>query len=283
LKGRENPVAPTTLIGYQRALRSFYRHLESRGEPLTLGSITPTNVQGWVSEQRARGLAEDGICTSLIALKAFTRSYLHRHLELTLQDLLYKVRQIKRADKPKPMLTEDEIDRIFGSLDRGTWADTRDRAMMKVFLSTGLRFRSVIEEMTVSGLDRISGEFAVSVKGGGVQLCKLSPGALKDVKRYLLVRGNLATDALWVSDLGKPLTYWGAQSLFRRLKFRSGVTRLHAHLCRHTVAQHALLKGAGRAEVQDILGHKTDAMARKYAGTVRQVVAAQNMARYSVV
>ena len=69
----------------------------------------------------------------------------------------------------------------------------------------------------------------------------------------------------------------------RRLKQRSGVTRLHAHLCRHTVAQNALLKGAGRAEVQDILGHQTDAMARKYAGKIRQVVAAKNMARYSVV
>ena len=49
------------------------------------------------------------------------------------------------------------------------------------------------------------------------------------------------------------------------------------------MAQNALLKGAGRAEVQDILGHQTDAMARKYAGKIRQVVAAKNMARYSVV
>jgi site-specific recombinase XerD len=98
-----------------------------------------------------------------------------------------------------------------------------------------------------------------------------------------MVRGGVDCDRLWVTDYGKPLSYWGAQSVFRRLKSRSGVTRLHAHLCRHTMAQNALLKGAGRAEVQDILGHKTDAMARKYAGAVRQFVAAQNMARYSVV
>jgi integrase len=58
---------------------------------------------------------------------------------------------------------------------------------------------------------------------------------------------------------------------------------LHAHLCRHTVAQNALLKGAGRAEVQDILGHQTDAMARRYAGTARQIVAAKNMAKYALV
>ena len=167
--------------------------------------------------------------------------------------------------------------------DRGTFNDVRDRALLKVFLATGLRFRSVVEEMTVSGFDRVTGEFAVAVKGGRVQLCKLSPGALKDVRRYLAVRREVATDRLWVTDRGEPLTYWGAQSVFRRIKHRSGVKRLHAHLCRHTVAQNALLKGAGRAEVQDILGHQTDAMARRYAGRVRQVVAAQNMARYAVV
>lgn len=216
-------------------------------------------------------------------LKAFTNAFIFKHLELTHEDLLRKVKRIKRQDNPKPMLTEEEIDQILSSLDRGNFNDIRDRALLKVFLCTGLRFRSVVEEMAVSGLDRITGEFAVEVKGGRVRLCKLSPGALKEVKRYLTVRGNVTTDRLWVTDEGKPISYSGVQSVFRRLKARSGVKRLHAHLCRHTVAQNALLKGAGRAEVQDILGHQTDAMARRYAGKVRQIIAAKNMAKYAMV
>src|SRR5207245_4710730 len=139
--------------------------------------------------------------------KTFTNKYLHKELELTAADLLAKVSRIKRPDKPVEMLTGEEIDAILSSLDRGNFNDIRDRALLKVFLSTGLRFRSVVEEMTVSGLNRVSGEFAVTVKGGRVQLCKLSPGTLKDVRRYLAVRRAETTDALWVTDDGKALTY----------------------------------------------------------------------------
>ncbi len=46
----------------------------------------------------------------------------------------------------------------------------------------------------------------------------------------------------------KPFTYYGAQAIFRRIKARSGVQRVHAHLLRHTFAQVALEKGAPRAE-----------------------------------
>jgi integrase len=111
-------------------------------------------------------------------------------------------------------------------------------------------------------------------------LCKLSPRALKLVKRYLLQRGDPPTDRLWVTDEGEPFTYYGAQAVFRRIKARSGVRRVHAHLLRHTFAQVALEKGAPRAEVQDMLGHRTDAMTRRYTGTAREQAAARNMARY---
>ena len=87
-------------------------------------------------------------------------------------------------------------------------------------------------------------------------------------------------DRLWLTDEGEPLTYWGAQAIFRRAKRKSGVARLHAHLLRHTFAQGALKKGAPRAEVQDMLGHRTDAMTRRYTGTAREQAAARNMARY---
>ncbi len=111
-------------------------------------------------------------------------------------------------------------------------------------------------------------------------LCRLD-GA-NPHQRYLKARPDGETSGrLWLTDDGTPLTYWGAMSVFRRLKRRSGVDRLHAHLLRHTFAQVALEKGAERAAVQDMLGHKSEAMTRRYAGSVRQQTVSKLMPKYS--
>jgi len=99
---------------------------------------------------------------------------------------------------------------------------------------------------------------------------------------YLRVRSTESSSShLWLTDEATPLTYWGGQSVFRRLKVRSGIDRLHPHLLRHTFAQVALERGAERAAVQDMLGHSTEAMTRRYAGSVRQQSAARMMPKYS--
>ena len=90
-------------------------------------------------------------------------------------------------------------------------------------------------------------------------------------------------DHLWLTEEGKLLTYWGGQSFIKRLKESSGVARFHAHLCRHTFGQVALEKGAERALVQDMLGHKTDLMTRRYTGDVRKTTVAKAMPRYAAV
>lgn len=136
--------------------------------------------------------------------------------------------------------------------------------------------------MRVADLNVMSGEIRVRAKGGDEQMAMLSSRALKLMKQYLRQRpAGTESDRLWLTEEGEPLSYWGGQSVFRRLKARSGVGRVHSHLLRHHFAQVALEKGAERAAVQDMLGHKTDAMARRYAGSMRQQTAAKMMPRYS--
>lgn len=281
LRGRANRVQEGTLDKYRKSLASFFRSLERAGEPVVLGSVTPFAVNRWVTEQRERGLSEEGIASRLSSLKVFTRKYVWQFLELTVVDLLAKVPRVAVPERPLPALTDEERSAVMEVFDRGTYEDVRNRAMLAVFVATGLRFREVLE-MSLSGLDRVSGEFTVRAKGGRLRPVRLSPRALKLVKEYLRLRpsGSLS-DRLWVRETGEPLGYWGAQSVFRRARERSGVCRLHAHLLRHSFAQHALQAGAERAAVMDMLGHRTDAMARRYAGTIRQETAARMMPQYS--
>lgn len=158
--------------------------------------------------------------------------------------------------------------------------DRRDKALLAVYRTTGLRFKEVLE-MTRAGLDRLTGEFTVVAKGGKVRPVKMSADALKLVRRYLAVRPEVTTDRLWLTNEGEAITYWGLFSIFRRLKVRSGVPRLRAHLFRHGFARTALQNHAERAAVMDMLGHTTDKMARRYAGSVRQETAAKMMPQFA--
>jgi integrase/recombinase XerD len=281
LRGRAEPAAADTIRKYGYMLTSFIRSLERNREPTTLGSLTPHNVNRWIAEGRRAGRSEDGLASDLAALKAFSRKYVFKHLELTTVNLLEKVPRITPPEKPFPRLTDTEQERILACLDKPTYADIRDAAIVAVHLATGRRFREV-QELCVSDVNLLSGEIQVKAKGGDIQLAYLAPRALKLLRRYLRERpASAPTDRLWLSEDGRPLTYWGYQSVFRRLKRRSGVLRVRSHLLRHHFAQVALEKGAERAAVQEMLGHRTEAMTRRYTASVRQLSAAKLMPKYA--
>lgn len=100
------------------------------------------------------------------------------------------------------------------------------------------------------------------------------------VRSYLRMRLEGA-EKLWVKEDGSPMSYWAAQSVFRRLKTRSSVPQVHAHLLRHYFAKKALANGVERAVLQDMLGHSTSVMTNRYLGDERKTQAAKLMPRYS--
>jgi len=283
LQSRPRPVSPQTVTKYEKSLRSYLRSVEAAGEEPVLANLTKASVDRWVSQQRFRGLAAEGIASRLASLKAFTRSYLWREAEVTTYDVLEKVQRPKAPEVAKPMLDEAERAAIFDAFADGGYEDTRNDALVAVLLASFLRLGAVLS-VTVEDVGRAGGQFVVVEKGGAEKPVQLGPQALKKVRRWLRVRRAAeGVDALWTTAAGTPLTVNGAQAFFTRLKKRSGVGRVHAHLFRHTAGQGALLKGATPGEVQDLLGHKSSAMTRRYTQTVRARVAATNMPKYALV
>src|SRR3712207_8342195 len=75
LRGRAKPASSDTVRKSNNVLHSFARSLIQNGDPPVLASVTPAAATRWVNERRAKGLAEEGIATHLIALKVFTSKY----------------------------------------------------------------------------------------------------------------------------------------------------------------------------------------------------------------
>ena len=82
---------------------------------------------------------------------------------------------------------------------------------------------------------------------------------------------------------GHALSYHCGQQLWKRIKRRARIRGrgFGAHLVRH-YAQNMARQGASIADIQDVLGHSSDKMARHYAGEARGIQAAEIMARYSL-
>lgn len=276
------PLSPETVIKYDKTLKSFLADLARQREPLVLASVGEETVQAWMQEQRDRGLTEDGIASRLGTLKIFTRKYVYQQLDLTTEDLLRKVRRYTPPDRPPTVLTADEIQRVLDSYDRPTFEDIRNRALVACFIVTGLRLRELVD-LSFDAVDRITGQVSfIRAKGGKERVAWLSPGAMKYLKAYLRLRPQTRlTDRLWVQADGKPLRLGATHTIMSRLREKTGIERLHWHLFRHGFAQTALERGADIGTVQDMLGHASSRMTRRYAGRVSQLEAARRMPQYA--
>ncbi|HEX2987440.1 MAG TPA: tyrosine-type recombinase/integrase [Chloroflexota bacterium] len=206
LKGRARSTSSATIDKYSKTLLSFIRFLDRVGEPLVLSNLTSDTVSRWVTEQRERGMSEEGIASRLSALKVFSKRFVFEHLELTTVDLLRKVARITPPERSYPVLTETEQARLLDAFDRGTYEDLRNRAMMAVFLATGMRFSEVLN-IDMASFDRVTAEIRVIGKGNKERWVRLSPGALREVKPYLKRRPDHGpSDRMWLTEDGRALT-----------------------------------------------------------------------------
>jgi site-specific recombinase XerD len=274
-------VSPATKLKYQKSLQYFVESIVAAGEEPVLASVTPAAGERWVAEMQYRGCVPDTILGRQAAVKSFTSKFVFKARGLTEYDLLGRWSRVPVPDAPKARLTDVEIADVLGCFDQSP-VGLRDRAFVSVYLSTGLRFDEV-RRMTVADVDLVSGEFQVTAKGGKTRPVRMSTSALKACRTWL--RWRRAPDdvtALWTTEEGRPLSYDGGMSVFRRVKKRSGVTRVHAHLLRHTYGQNAIEAGAEPSRVMDLLGQETDAMTRRYTREARAKMAAQLMPKYAL-
>jgi integrase/recombinase XerD len=245
--------SPRTVDAYRRDLASLGASCRA---PLADAGVE--DIERWLAEMRAQGLAPTTLARRVSAVRAF-----FRHLTLigTRADnpaaaikLPRRGRSLPRALSPAE--TERLIDAAIGSAPR----TLRDRALVELLYGAGLRVSEAVGlEKTAVDLD----ERIVRVLGKGEKerLVPLGRPAAEAVRRYLaLGRPHLDRryrPELFLNARGGPLTRAGAFLILRRLAEKAGLEpeRVHPHLLRHSFATHLLEGGADLRSVQEMLGH----------------------------
>jgi len=193
----------------------------------------------------------------MISLRAFLKFLRKREIESLNPE---RIELAKVGARDLDLITAQELERLMGGPKGSNVSDLRDRAILELFFSTGLR---VSELCSLNrDLDLSRDEFSVRGKGEKVRVVFLSPAAKKTLKEYLDKRGDI-DDALFI-QMGKNsknakdlrLTPRSIERLVKKYATKAGITRkVTPHVIRHSFATDLLGNGADLRSVQALLGH----------------------------
>jgi len=278
-----------TIRWYNEALGTFEKYLVGAGLSTLIADIGEPEVRGFIAQMQdqhcwegiegresGRLLAAESIQTRLRALKAFF-AWLHRE-QYTERHRLERLPNYKTPKQVVEVLTEGEIQQLLRACNPKTAWGARAHAIVTLALDSGLR-RSEIVGLRTADLNLDAGWLKVLGKGGKERIVPFGTATQRDLWRYAhhYRAQPLGPDVyFFLTRDGTRMTGGGLASLFNRLRTRSGVTRLHPHLCRHTFATRYLMNGGDVFSLQQILGHTSLEMVRRYVNLASAHVAVQH-------
>ncbi len=194
----------------------------------------------------------------LIALRAFLKFLRKRGIEALSPE---RIELAKVPERSLDLISPTELKRLMKAPDQKTLEGKRDKAILELLFSTGLRI-SELCGLSIDDIDLTRDEFSVRGKGDKVRVVFLSDTAKETLREYLKNRKDL-DDALFVrygrkaNDGGEPrLQPRAVQRLLKHYAEMAGITRkVTPHVIRHSFATDLLSNGADLRSVQALLGH----------------------------
>jgi site-specific recombinase XerD len=252
-----------TIANYDHYLT---RLLDYAGE-IKVSDITPDLIRKWrlwlarLGTNTSEELGKNTQNYHLIALRGFLKFCAKRDIPALPPE---KIELAKAKRKQVTFLNEDELARLFSQPDVNTEAGVRDRAILELLFSSGLR----VSELVGLNKDHINlkhREFMVRGKGQKDRPIFVSEMAAEWVEKYLDMRGDNTTP-LFIRYSGRKaidnsgdyqrLTVRSVQRLVARYALLAGITKhVSPHTLRHSFATDLVMNGADLRSVQAMLGH----------------------------
>lgn len=203
----------------------------------------------------------------LIALRAFLK-YLARQEVRSLP--AERIELAKINERSLDLITQTELSRLLDSPKGTSLKDLRDRAILELLFSTGLRVSELCS--LTSDIDLSTDELSIRGKGGKVRVVFISDFAKKCLRDYLKARKDMS-DALFVqigietkaknknkiaTKEANPLTHRSIERIVKQHATKAGISKtVTPHTMRHMFATDLLSNGADLRSVQALLGHSS--------------------------
>lgn len=255
----EKGLSPLTLDAYLMDIGKFEKFLLDEGKQLTDAELD--DFRAFLSALDDVGIHPRTQARLLSSLRSF-----YGFLQL---DGFITNNPVERLKSPKigvhlpDVLTLEEIDRIIDAVDLSMLEGQRNRAMIELMYSCGLRV-SELCNLRMSDLYLTEEFIRVTGKGDKQRLVPISPRAIEELNYYFNDRDRIAIkpgyiDYVFVSERrGKPLSRITVFCLVKELVKRAAISKnVSPHTFRHSFATHLLEGGANLRIIQAMLGHES--------------------------
>ena len=270
----EKGLSANTVSAYKRDLNKFEAFARKR--KLTLESISRNDLVDFLAGLYRQKLESRTVARQLVTLRNFFR--FAQVQELIADDPSITLESPKIRRHLPGYLRLEEVEKLLEQPDSATPTGLRDRAMLEVLYSTGLRVSELIG-LGVSDLDPKVGCVRCIGKGDKERIVPVGKKALGMVDKYLrdgrpqLLRSAKASSgpALFLNRRGVALSRVGVWKILSAYGRRAGLRMaLTPHMLRHSFATHLLERGADLRSVQLMLGHADISTTQIYTHVVEE-------------
>lgn len=253
----EKSLSPLSVDAYMTDLDKLLRFMETEG--LTYKDITYGSLQQFVAQLHDIGIHPRSQARIISGIKSFYRFLLlDDYITVDPTELLESP---KIGMKLPEVLTVNEINNILDTIDLSQPEGQRNRAMLEVLYSCGLRVSELVT-LRYSDVYFEEGFIKVEGKGSKQRLVPISETALHEIRNYLYDRDLVKIkkgheDILFLSRRGTSLS---RIMVFHVVKQQAEMAGIHKnvspHTFRHSFATHLLEGGANLLAIQQMLGHE---------------------------
>lgn len=242
--------SPHTLRNYAIDLHEFIAFNQEQ-------SVDRKSIREFLATLHEQGKSKRTIARKLSSIKSFFK---HALIQKWLDSNPAEELESPKIDRSiPPSLIYDQVEKLFNQPKIDTYLGLRDRTIMELFYSSGLRLSELVG-LNKSDYDPQS--FLVKLKGKGKKerIVPITQNAASWIKRYLENAERTESDeqAIFLNKNGARLTARSVDRNFKQyLKQSSLSARITPHTIRHTIATHWLENGMDLKTIQALLGHSS--------------------------
>ena len=268
----EKALSQNTIDAYRRDLEKFSAFATERGLEKA-PQVKRADVVDFLASLYLRKLDARSVARHLVSLRQFFRFLLSE--ELIPEDPVVTVESPKFRKSLPQFLSVEEVDRLLAQPDVSSALGLRDKAMIELLYSAGLRV-SELCNLAVDDLHVDAGSLRCIGKGNKERLVPVGKRALAVLQLYIKkarpeILGEHTSKYLFIIRKGNKLdriAFWKNLALYGR---KAGLRKaLTPHMLRHSFATHLLDRGADLRSVQMMLGHSDISTTQIYTHVVEE-------------